>query len=750
MIVPHPGRVRAATRGVLWTYILMPVVLVVLAAMALVLLKLSSSLAGWDLLLGLVFAGWAGLRIRRFFRFRKRLSASSDSFASTIVADPSRSVVLRLLPFRYLTLYAPFRDQPPNIRLHLLLGQSARLLSQAQEVRVRGPESGAGPLVLVNPVDDTPVLGYGRRFDAGKPGWLTVAWLTCRKAVRAILLQTLGWIRALPSTPQALARGAVAAAQGLARALVAILALFRRGVAAGAQGLARTLAATITLLARTLTRTPRAAITTARAIGRAAAATAKTISGAVAAGAQGLARTLAATITLLARTLTRTPGAAITTARAIGRAAATTTKIVSGALASAGRGITHVLAVTGGALARAAAAAARGAARAVVNTPRALSKAAGAVARAAIVTARGVRLAGVAGMAVLARAPALALAALVTLGHVARLVAHLPAQVAEAARRVAAVAGRLIDSLRRPRVWLLYVGLPLTVFIVGALGTGLAASSGQAPTGPRTAIIVAAAVLAGIGVSWLLLRLVRYVIYRTYGFGATDRATARVIWVSPRQGWRRCLGSGRLALEVPGGHDGTALLVSLFGGQQLPRLLTGEEVSVTVRPGHAHGPVAVHHGRTSSLVGFGRLFGPYKLAAPEVVTQARRVLRRDLIVYGSLSNKLIHRHRAFSRILSRGGYRGSASVVGSTRPRWYERFNERDSVWLQLDSSSDPRYVRMRLLGRQDGTTLSAGEAVSLYGSLDGRGSIIAVGSRHRTTLLGVGEPWRASERSEG
>jgi hypothetical protein len=203
-----------------------------------------------------------------------------------------------------------------------------------------------------------------------------------------------------------------------------------------------------------------------------------------------------------------------------------------------------------------------------------------------------------------------------------------------------------------------------------------------------------------------------------------------------------------LALAVGESHGGSAWLVSLLGGQRPKSLLTGEEVFVTVRPGRPHGPVVIDQGETSSLIGFGRLFGPYKLTAPEVVTQARRALRRDLVVYLSLSNNLMDRHRAFSRILSRGGHCGSASVVGSTCPRWYERISERDSVWLQLESSSAPRYVKLRLLGRQDATTLSPGEGVSIYGSADGSGSIIAVGSRRRTTLLGVGEPWKP-ERSE-
>jgi hypothetical protein len=716
VIVSDRRQVSSGPTAALWIYVLIPVVLVSLAVARFVLGR-PSSLAGWDFVAGLVLAGWACVRIRRFFRFRKRLISSSDTFPATLVADTSRSGVRRWLPFRSLTLDAPYHEQPPNIRVYLLAGQSTRALSRAQEVRVRGPEEGTGPLVLLNPAADAPVLGYGRRVDAAEPGWLTVAWLTGRKALRA-----------LPGIPGALAAGTVAATRGLARASVAAIAFLVRSVIAGARGLAKTLIAAATLLAHIIARTPRALM----------------------AGARRLARTLIAAATVLARTITRVPRALIAAILTIAQDAAIGTKWVAAALGAAiGKSI-RALALTAGALARGTVMVTRGAIRAVAGTPRALPAAARTVIRAAFATARAVGNATVAGLALLARAPAVARAAAAAIGRAVGILAHLPAKLAGATRSALAAVGRLVGWLRRPRLWLLYVAVPLTVLIVGSVGTALAGSSDQAATGPGAVMIAAAAVLATIGWSWLLLRLVRYGVFHTYGFGATDKTTACVLWVSPKPGWGRWLSSGRLALELPGGDSRPALLVSLFGGQRLPRLLTGEEVSVTVRPGHAHGTVAIDHRGSSSLIGFGRIFGPYKLAAPEVVTQARRVLRRDLIVYGSLSNKLIGRHRAFSRILSRGGHRCSASVAGSTQPRWYERLTDRDSVWLQLESSTDPQYVRMRLLGRQDGTSLRAGEAVSMYGSPDGRGSIIAVGSRHRTTLLGVGEPWSASERSEG
>jgi hypothetical protein len=767
VIVSDPVESRTARR-VLRVYVLMPVVLFVLAATVFVLTVSSSSLAGWDFLAGLGLAGWAWVRIRRSIRFRRHMIPSSDSFPAIIVADQSGAVVRRLLALRYLALIAPYGDAAPHIKLYLLFGQSTRSLSRAEEVRVRGPEGGRGPLVLVNPVDDTPVLGYGRRFDAEQPSWIAVAWLTCRKTARAMLLHPLGWIRALPGAPRVLARSLAAAAWGLARALVAAITLLGRGAIAVARGLAAVLIAVSTLLART----PRAILTAANAIGRATVAATRWLARAlvaaitwlgrgVIAGARGLARTLVATVTLVARTVIRTPRAVVTAANAIGRAAVAATRWLARALVAAitwlgrgviagARGLARTLVATVTLVARTTARAARGAAHVVVSTPRALLRGAHAVATAALATARGIGAAAAAGIALLARAPTLARASVAALGRAARTLGHLPADLIVVARRAGATAGRLVHELRRPRVWLIYAGVPLAALIVAALGIGLDSSSGRASTGAGKAIVVVAWLLAIFAVTWLLVRFERYRIYRTYRLGAIDKTAARVMWVTPGQGVGRWLRSGRLALELPGGDDGPALLVSLLGGQRLPRLLTGEQVSVTIKPGQAHGPVAIDHGGTSNLIGFGRLFGPYKLAAPEVVTQTRRMLRRDLIVYGSLSKNLMGRHRAFSRILSRGGHRCSASVVGSTRPRWYERLNERDSVWLRLESSTDPQYVRMRLLGRQDGTSLSAGEGVSIYGSPDGRGSIIAVGSQRRTTLLGVGERWRVSERGEG
>jgi hypothetical protein len=295
-------------------------------------------------------------------------------------------------------------------------------------------------------------------------------------------------------------------------------------------------------------------------------------------------------------------------------------------------------------------------------------------------------------------------------------------------------------------VLLRYMGLPLAIVVVGAAGMALTDGVSQTLTGLPLGAFLAALALALIGGLWFLMRFERHWRYRHNLLDPTDSIAARGLWIRPTHGMRRVLERGRLALELAGSGEAPCLLVSLLPGQRLPHFSAVREVAITTGSGRAHGLVVLQPEGTPSLIGYAQLFGPYRLTEPDVLRCARNVVRRDIVVCASLWWPLIKRHRDFRHILSRGSSSVAAEVVGTTQPKWYERIEGRDTLWLQLDGSGSPRYVSMRLLGRQDGTTLSPGEAVTLYGPGDGSGSVIAVGSQRRTTLLGVGQPWSAPE----
>ena len=93
MMVSRPTKAKAASRRVLRMYVLVPPVLLVSAIIALGVIP--SSLAGSDFLVAILVAVWSWERFRRFFRYRRRLTASSDSFAATLVAEASGAVVRR-------------------------------------------------------------------------------------------------------------------------------------------------------------------------------------------------------------------------------------------------------------------------------------------------------------------------------------------------------------------------------------------------------------------------------------------------------------------------------------------------------------------------------------------------------------------------------------------------------------------------------------------------------------------------------
>jgi hypothetical protein len=699
MTVSLAAQVQTASRRVLLTYLLVPLLLLVAAIIAL--RSLGGSLAGWDSLAALTLAGWSWLRIRRFRHYRKRLPASSDSFPSTLVAGSSGSVVRRFLSFKYLILYAPDDDLPPNIRVDLLFGQSGRSFGERRGVRVRGPESGIGPIVLVDPVDERLLLGHGRRIDASQPSRLRVAWMT--------FVETLGgfggWIRA--ATLTAAGRALAGATRGLAR------------------GVARTLVAITRSVVRMLAGSPRALVQLAIAMGRSLAASTRKLLTALVSAGRGFTEMVGAAIIFVVRTVIHTPRALAAAAGAGGALLVLAVRRLAHGVSVGARGVADALTRTPGAVAYLA----RGLARALTH--------------AAVAAARGLGRFMIAAVTLLTRGPELARAVRTVAGRTARTIGRLPSQLSAAVRR-------LLGWFRPHRVLLLYAGLPLAVLIVGALGTGLAGAPDRASTGPYKAVGFLCFALTCVGLGWLALRYLRYRTCRTGLLEASYRTRARVIWVGSKPGWTGWLRSARLGLELLGEGDTPALKLSLFGGQRLPPLSTGQELTLSMKSGSSRIPVAIHIEGTPRLIGSGELLGPYHLVAPDVVARARRVLRRDLIVYASLSSDLVHRHRGLSRTLNRGGHAIPAVVVGSTRPRWYERITEHDSVWLQLDPAGSRRYVRMTLLGRQDGTTLSAGEQVSIYGPKDGRDSIITVGSRYRTTLLGVGEGWSPPEQNEG
>jgi hypothetical protein len=582
------------------------------------------------------------------------------------------------------TLYAPGDEEKPNIRLSLLFGQRAGRLSDAEEVRVRGPESGRGPLVVINPVDGTTLLGYGQRFDACLPGQLRTAWLAFLKSLRALRRGTIWCIRAARHIPGALVRGLSVAAAGCALALVS-----------GVRTLVRGPAAAIAFLATSIVRLPRVLGVAVRAMGRALVVSARAVG-----------RALAVVVDFVARVVVGVP------------------RVVGVAVLSAGR----VVVVSAGAMGRALVVSTLALGQAVRRLPA------------------GIGRTLIAGAQLLAGTPRLARAGLALARRAGREIGRLPAHIRSAVRSATAA----IRSLAKPtvllRILLLYVRVPLAVVVVGGTGIWFAANQ---TSGPTAAIDLLSIVLVGLGGWCLLLRLGHYLEDRKHIHKSQD-ATVQVLWARPPQGLTWIFGSGTLAVGLPDAGTVPSLMVSLFGGQEFPSLSPGQQIGLSFRPGHSHGLVVVDTGGLSRLIGFAQVFGPYKLSAPDVVRRARHVLRRDLIVYLSCSRGLVERHRAFSRTLNRGGHAVSAEVVGSTRPRWYERVNDRDSVWLRLATPDTPRYVRMRLLGRQDGTALIATETVDLYGPIDGRGSIIAVGSRRRSTLLGVGEPWTVSEQSAG
>ena len=683
MTASRAGHTEAAPRWVLRLYALTPIALFVAAVGVRAALLRPSYLAVADVLAAIAFALWSSARLRRFFGYRRRLAASGDSFPATLVSNSSGSLVHRSLWRRYVILRVPGGDDQTRIRLRLLFAQRTGRLEDGEVVRVRGRESGEGPLVVSNPVDGTMLIGRGRRFDPDQPGPLRLAWLVVRRLLRAFTAETRRGIRVVRHIPGAVARGAVAAGKGLLPALVVL-----------AHGLGRGAAAAIVVLVRTVVALPRAVVTGSRSV------------------------------------VTRAR-AVVTRARAVGRALVRLVLGLAPQLVPAVRGLVRGLVAAVRGLVRGAAALARSLARVAV--------AAFVLAVAAFVLAVAAFVLAVRAVAALPRAFVIAAR---TAGRALR---RVPSLLARTIRGVPAVARRGLRWLAGRRVPLLYLGVFSGLSVVILIAASFSARSRS--TAPALAMVLVFSTLFGLGGLWFLVRIWRHWQHRRHITDGSERAMARVLWVRSRQGLGRLLGPERLALELSDAGATPLLLVSLFW-QPRPHLSSGQEIPVAVTPGKFHGPVALQPGGWPSLMGYGRHFGPYKMVAPDVVRQARRTLRRDLIVFPSLYVKLVSRHRTFRHILHRGSHAVPAAVVGATRPRWYERFNERDSVWLRLDSPDGPRYVTMRLLGRQDATTLIAGEVVTLYGLANGSGSIIAVGSRRRSTLLGVGEPWSVSERN--
>ncbi|HUJ64642.1 MAG TPA: hypothetical protein VLX59_03825, partial [Acidimicrobiales bacterium] len=269
MIVSERDQPGAGSRRVLILYVVAPLV-VGAAAVVVIAGSPYSTLDAFAVLLAIASAIWWLVRVRRFFTYRKRLAASSDSFPATVVAAPSRSVVRRSLWRRYLTLDAPHNDDLPNIKVALLFAQTVPPLEGDQTVRVRGPERGSGPLVVVSSTDGSVLLGSGSRFDASQPSGLRLVWLAFLEAGRAIGRPVRRGFRAIPNTPRALARAVSSVARWLTRVLTVAIAL----------------------LATSIAGVPHAIVVAATVIGRAVAAAGRATIRGLRAGARGTTRAL--------------------------------------------------------------------------------------------------------------------------------------------------------------------------------------------------------------------------------------------------------------------------------------------------------------------------------------------------------------------------------------------------------------------------------------------------------------------------
>ena len=432
----------------------------------------------------------------------------------------------------------------------------------AGEVRVRGPESGKGPVVLVEPHEGSTLLGYGQRFDPGRPGPLRIAWLVLLHGIGALGGLTLGWIRAAPRIPAALARRVVAVARGGFGA-----------VAVGAKWLVRMAGVAVALLLKQIIRMPRALPGAARGMRRA-----------LVVAARGVGIGLVAAVVWVARVVGAVPRAAVVVVRGLGLAVGLAARV---SVTGAGRAVRVSVIAVGRAVRVSVAAAGRAVRVSVIAVGRAMAVAVPGVGRAVVESARALvvwsrtvgrgirglprtgRRAVVASVSLLARSPHLVRAGLALAGRVGRALGRLPGLVVWAGRSAASAVGRFARWLRHPQVLMRYVGLPVGLLLV-TLGGG-SFSAHQKSSGPSTTLTILSFLLAGLALGWLLRRSGHYLAYRTHGGNQSHETTARVLWLRPRQGLRAVLGPGWLAVQPAdadadrNGQAVSSLLISLVG-----------------------------------------------------------------------------------------------------------------------------------------------------------------------------------------
>ncbi len=577
----------------------------------------------------------------------KRLAAgSSDSFVAVVGNVQARRLPWSLLCRQFLVL--AFGDA--HVKVKVVAGSRPDPSMIGAPVRVSGPESGVGPVVVDLP-GPPPVLvaGLGRPFDP--------AAVTFMQAVGAALAALVGAVGRFPSAIRALSRSlaamAVAVIRGAPSVVAILLAITRRGVVAcgrSAADLLRNVPAAVRGLAANLAQVARVIVGAAAALPRLALKVAGALGAVLVKAIRLIAIAAAAVPRLVARFVVALGVVLATALRLIAKALAAipglVAKLVVALAAMLARGLRFLLAV-GVAVPRvvarfvgAMAVPLAGGLRFLASMVAALPRLAFRVAAAPAAFAR--RVPGVVGRLVVSVAVAAAAAIRATArfvgaipGWFGRLVtgagrlvgagvrgmvraaSRLPGRFAALARRAAA----LTDNAA-----VLFIGPPL---LVTGSGGALVVAGILLPGEDlvATGMVAVGAGMALVGAAWLAARVVLgrqlAVLHQS-----NWEVTGRIRWQESRTGPRGLARSGAVAVQVDSLPGRPTAVLSVLPGRTIPVLRNDEPVTLHYRRAHLEGPAQLVAGPVT-LRGSTQLLGPYRIHDPIISGQVRRSVWRQ-------------------------------------------------------------------------------------------------------------------------